>query len=195
GGTAAGLLGLRRRLARRGGARARGPRGDPPRGARARRHEGRAAAGTAARARRAPRRPRPARGARALPADRGGAAGPRARACGTRRGRSGARCLLERGGRTSRGPRVVERAMRAGLMLLAAAVALSGCAAGSARVAAPPQRELGVPGARLWLSYPAGWSAEAQPVIDVRGSSAERLRVGSFRPPEGPRDHPHARLP
>jgi len=80
-------------------------------------------------------------------------------------------------------------------MLLLAAVALSGCAAGSARVAAPARRELGVPGARLWLSYPAGWSAKAQPVIDVRDSSAERLRVGSFRPPEGPRDHPHARVP
>ena len=29
----------------------------------------------------------------------------------------------------------------------------------------------------------------------VRGSSGERLRVGSFAPPEGPRDHPDALLP
>lgn len=85
--------------------------------------------------------------------------------------------------------------MRPLLVLLAAAAALSGCAAGSARVATAPQRGLAVSGARLWLSYPAGWTAEARPVIDVRDSSAERLRVGSFVPPEGPRDHPHARLP
>jgi uncharacterized protein YceK len=85
--------------------------------------------------------------------------------------------------------------MRSVLLVLAVALALSGCAAGSAHLAKPLERGLAVPGAGLSLRYPVGWAAEAQPAVEIRGSSGERLRVGSFRPPEGPRDHPHARLP